>query len=626
MSITPSNMITPEQQQNLLQQLQQMQDMLNNMSGGNSNAGQYGASGRGEWMGQLTGQQQEDLFSNPQGDAYRDSVSQKMDGESDSEHAERIRNSYFALAGDGGMSNGGGGQNSFSRSDSVNFAKSNGLEGLGYDTAFAGLSPQFAKQQADKIKTRLQGQTSSLTSSVFNNQTTAGLKKASDNLNFKLKDVSNDSWLSNGSKEDKKKVLLETTAGNIAKLFQSPEDFQNQYNSNQAIKNSIDTFQQQGGDINSITSNIAKPAVDNGNAEQSISTYLDSLAADTTAGKKAQDLLAPEKEIAQSEITQLAGIPQQYKDLYFGSPEQIGILQEKQQQAEEEKKLLQKKASDEENNLRAQADFAIQQNNADFEIAKASVEENRLNAKNYMTGMLAKLGALNTTGAAPQAILTLDEKYQRQATQLQLQATQNNQSIHIKLTDAINNVENDRDNQILKLQQDLTLDKETVLKEVNKLQASSAKSIYDIVGKYAKDLRTQTEKYKAEATKQATAYTKSLASVLSTSDISSLVEGSYVVKGKTKGVVGADGKILPISLTPTQQQQIESAGIKGLSEIRFFLSTDSAFRNQFITDNTGNGGTPSLALLRNEYENWKSSKSKPKAGSSSSKEITINDL
>jgi hypothetical protein len=208
-----------------------------------------------------------------------------------------------------------------------------------------------------------------------------------------------------------------------------------------------------------------------------------------------------------------------------------------------------------------------------------------------MTGYLAKLGALNTTGAAGLAIQTLDTQYEMKRNDLETTAKYANQALELNLTTDINNVETETDKEILKIQQDLTKTTEEVFKEVTKAQQAADKEIYNITAGYTKTLRERTTKYtedlKKEAEKYAKAYAKTASGGLDlgklTQSINSgeLMEGQYVPK---KGVLLPNGTFAKISLTPAQQQDVEAAGIQGLSNIRFFNNLPTAVREQIIRD------------------------------------------
>ena len=593
----------------------------------NSNPNQFGASGRGEVAGAAT--EQELIRQNNANSNSEYTPTERLPGESDTDYRSRINNQPFLMAGGGNY--GYMPIKTLSAAQSAKLAKDSGLEGLGYDETFGGLTDFQAREKVKAIKSKLLGQTSENTSSAWNTDFTSGIKKYSEGLQAKLQDTMSDTWLSNGTKEDKKKVIFESTASQIAKLFPSVEEFQNQYNSNLQVRNAVDAFASVGGDVGSITAKITdisqNPNQEVGN--QDLSTYLSKLNPNATPQeKKAFDLMLPERELAQMEIVQLANIPKEFKDLYFGSEDEIGILQEKKLQAEETKKLIEKKAKAEEKNLRAQAQFAIDQNNADMEIASAQIEENRLQSKNYMTGMLAKLGALNTTGAAPKNLANLEQKYQAKAQQLRTKVDMANRGIEIKLNEAISDVELQKEEEILNIQADLTLDKEEVYKEMLKLEANSSKQIFDILGKYVKEFRTQSEKYRKEAEAAAKKYTKDLASTISIIDLDGFSEGTYFVKGKKKGVLLPDGSISPLSLTPTQQQDVEAANIRGADAMKFFLNTEPSFRDELIRMAQTSDIQPSLPELRRMYNEWVKQKedSKKTTTKKTTSEITLDDF
>lgn len=423
---------------------------------------------------------------------------------------------------------------------------------------YKGLTPAQAaakqKQQA--------GQVSSLTSFSFDPATVSGAKKTFQGFNAKLSDINNDPWASKGTKKDKAAGLYESTANEYAKLFNTADQFDSLLQTDGEFAANIEAFKRAGGDVNSIRNRIgasmqapqADPALEarratwkssidglvaqgvkdpqqiadslneagkrsgvdsnftaqevtdimTGQSNQSTPDYLASLSTSVPAGasgadKQAMDELVPERELAQAEVSRIANIPQQYKDLYFGTPDSIGILQEKRIQAEEQKKIIEKKEKNDETSLRAKADLAIDKNNADMEIESAQIEENRLAARNYATGMLAKLGALNTTGAAVVKLQVIEQKYNQQSQQLRTTTRFANQSIEVNLKSAINDVEVQRDQDILDVQTDLTKDKETVMKEVQKLEQDSAAKIYSITDKAAGELRANTVKYREKA-------------------------------------------------------------------------------------------------------------------------------
>lgn len=380
---------------------------------------------------------------------------------------------------------------------------------------FAGLTRAEAEAKAKEKGQKVNSQLSAYTSYSFNPETVSGAKNIFDGFITKLNDTNNDPFKGKGTKSDITKTLLESTANEFSKLFTNVDQFNSALTGSPDFKSTVDNFIAQGGKIDSITSRIKTPPTIEDAGIQDVATYLEKLSPNATpAQKEAYMALIPEKELAQEQIMQLAKIPKEYKDLYFGTPEKLGLLEEKKIQAEEYKKIIDKKAQDAEDNYRAQAQFAIDQNNADLEIETANIEMNRLKAKNYMTGRLAKMGALNTTGASLESLGVLDQKYQQQAQQLSTKVKFKNREIQMKLTESVHDLENTKEEAIYKIQGDLTKDKETVIKEIFKTEQASQKEIFSVMSKYTTALRVQTEKYRVEAEKEAKEYAKNYAKLV----------------------------------------------------------------------------------------------------------------
>ena len=480
------------------------------------------------------------------------------------------------------------------------FAGSQGLKGL-QDNAFAGLTRAEAQQKAAKIKQGYLDNSNPNTSFSFNPETIAGAKKTLAGFNSRIQEVKNNSWNHPNTIGDKTKGIITGTANELAKLFNTKEDFNAVYNSSPDFKQQIDSFVASGGDVNGILAKIQAPGLQN---NQSTSEYLSTQAPQngTQAEQDAFTSLIPERELAQREIARIANIPQQYHDLYFGTPEQAGILEQKRVQAEEAKRIVEQKARDSETNLRAQADLAIQKNNADLQIENTKIEENRLASRNYMTGMLAKLGALNTTGQAPLVLATLEQKYNQESRQLQDNANYARKNVESQLMNGVNDIEIQRDESILTVQSDLTKDRETVAKEVQKIQQASDKQIYSITDKAAGELRTRTEAYtkaaKALAIKNAKAYLKT-------------------VKKYSPGAPGG-------SFTPTERRNIERGGLSdNTKEVKnFFVNTDPKFKAEW-NRNVANGANakPTIQNITNSYNQWKSANTKKSKSTTSVSEL-----
>ena len=497
---------------------------------------------------------------------------------------------------------------SVSAGQANSLVQSSGLTGILDPSSFVGLTRGEASQRIQEEKAKRTGQVSAQTSFAFNPETLTRTQRAIDKLGFALDDVDNDPFEPKEFKDENRDTTLEITSKEIGQLFNTPDELLSAYQSNPQFKASIDGFIQKGGSLEGISKNITAPVA--GNEAQDEASYLAGLRnpqANQIAEEKALDELMPESEIAQAEIARLSQIPDDLKTLYFGDAKSIGLLEMRQKQAEEEIRIIEEKTKDAKRTARDRASLQNDKNRAEVKRQKASIEENRLRAKNYMTGALAKLGALKTTGAAPVALQTIETKYQGQVTQLETAydfATRENE---IGLEEDIDSIENASASTILKIQEDLTLDTEKVTNEILKEQQKAEKETYKITEQYARRLRERTTKYTADLKKEAEKYAKEYAKIASDNlkvnqFADSVGEGGYV---KGKGVLLPDGSFSGLKLTPTQQQQVESANVFGDSTMRYFLSLPESFRDELSRESVVSGrNLHSPEAIKPLFDEW----------------------
>lgn len=367
-----------------------------------------------------------------------------------------------------------------------------------------GLYKGLTQRQANAKKQEQGEQDSSLTSYSFNPESISKTKSAVDRFNLSLDEIKNYPFDSVGTINEKKNSTLNLTASDIAKSFTDPQLFYTTYQNNAELQQTLKPFIDNGGSLSQIASKInTSPITDN--APQDTASYLESLNNKSNFDVndpfqlKAMEALSPENELAQKEIMRIGNIAQEYKDLYFGTPEQLGVLAEQKAINEEKKKLLETKALNDKATATEKANYQIEKNKADADIMKAEIEENRLKSKNYMTGMLAKLGALQTTGNAPLALATLDQKYQQQKQQLESKLSFANRGIEIDLTEKINNITEVTADNILNLREDLSKSYEDVQKEIFKLQNDAQSKIYTMTDKAAQEFRKTTDQFRKDA-------------------------------------------------------------------------------------------------------------------------------
>ena len=492
-----------------------------------------------------------------------------------------------------------------------------GLEGLVNPSSFAGLTYGEAAARARAEQQKRTGQVSANTTFAFNPEILSKTQRAVDKFGFALNDITNDPFEPKEFKDEQAQGVIEVTSKELAKLFDSSDQLYQAYNSNPQFKETLDKFIAKGGSLDAISKSVVAPVTQLQTLQQSLrpdnnqtpAEYLSNLSnpqANPEAERMAFEELAPESEIAQNEIARIAQIPDDLKTLYFGDEKTMGLLQMKQQQSEERKKLIEREERDAKRTTRERAELQIEKNRADVEQQKAKIEENRLAAKNYMTARLAKLGALKTTGKAPEALQTLETKYQGQVNELETAFKFAEREIEIGLDESIDGIESKADDLILSIEEDLTMDTEKSMKEILKARQDADKEIYRITEQYARRLRTQTSKYTEDLKKAAEKYAKEYAKTASNGldgGPLTISEGDYV---DGKGVLLPNGKYAKIDLTPTLTREVQSANLSGIEAIRYFTALPTKYRQMIIQEAQAEGTQFStLAKVKQRYEELK---------------------
>lgn len=546
------------------------------------------------------------------------------------ENQEAIAEQVEAVTESGGSKSQAGDRTSASQAASL--TKRFGLEGLVDASQFQGLTFGEAASKARAAQQARTSQVSASTTFAFNPETLRRTQRAIDKLGFSLDEAGNDPFEPNEFKEENKKTAVELTQKEIGNLFTDQNDLLNAYNTNQNFKSTIDKLIAAGGSVEGIGKNITggvtvdnqitNAQVDAGllpedqreNVPQDSFNMLAGISnpqANKEAEERAMEELIPETQIAQDEIARNARIPEDLQTLYFGDEKTLGILDIRKNQAAEEIKLLEEQEKDAKRTARERASLQVDKNRAEVKKQRAAIEENRLRAKNYMTGALAKLGALKTTGAAPLALQTLETKYQGQVTQLETAYEFANREIEIGLDESLDGIENKTDSDILGIQQDLTKDTETVTKEILKAQQAAEKEIYRITEQYARRLRTRTTKYTEDIKKAAESYAKSFAKTASDANAASVAarlqpgeqidEGVYV---PNRGVVLPNGEFAQVDLAPAMEREVANANLRGVSTIRYFSSLESSFRDLIQRTAQETGENFSFNKLKGLYKDW----------------------
>jgi LysM repeat protein len=377
----------------------------------------------------------------------------------------------------------------------------------------------------------------SLTSGV-SDTTANSTQKVANDMRLSLQDITNDPFKSNGTKADLRTAKMEGVTNSFAKLFPSAESVDYAYNSHPGIKTALDEYIANGGSLEKIKANVQnqEPAtyvIQPGDTLNGIASRTGKNVADLMAmnpnitdpniiqageslnlGSKNQDTTSylaelnnpqtktpaelmnlPLEEQTQNEIMRQMGIPAQYKDLYFGTPEKIGILEAQKTDAEKKIELYEEKLRDKETDLRSKASATIDKYRAQQAVDDADIEAKRLQSKNYITGMLAKFGILTTSGQAPIAIAALDTKYDALKVQTDSKYTASIRDVEIALNSDISDEENSYADKEQAVREDLTKSTSDVTKELLKLRQDADSKIYSITSSYAKTLESAKTKY-----------------------------------------------------------------------------------------------------------------------------------
>ena len=414
---------------------------------------------------------------------------------------------------------------------SADVAKNSGLKGLGKDNAYTGLTMAQAQAKAASDKKMYQDSTSAGTSYTYNPQSISGFNDKSKQMRTKLDTVKNDAFTSTQQKKSDADAIIKSYTSEFAGLFSTPEEFQSALTSSPEIQNSVAEYQRAGGQLSDIASNIGMKAKQN---VQTLDQYLGR--GSTPAEQQAYDSLIPEQKAYQDQIAFEQSVPEKYKDLYFGTPERVGILERERTIAQEKARNLEEQALKKDITDRAKAELTIQKNQAELDEELATTEQNRLSARNYSTRMLAKMGALNTTGAAVEKLTSLEQRYQAQSQKLRTAYGFKAREIEGALNETLNSNEANKQDSIIKLKEDLSKSEVEIAKEIMKLDVTASRETFKITDRYLSEYRTQKEKYVKEAKAQAEKNAKEASKIASNYDLSGFKLGDFMSKALQSGV------------------------------------------------------------------------------------------
>ena len=197
--------------------------------------------------------------------------------------------------------------------------------------------------------------------------------------------------------------------------------------------------------------------------------------------KKYLETLTPYSEFVEKRIEELKGAPAGLKEFYFGEE---GYLKQLRKQAEKEIEMINERMNKEIADLKDFYDLSVQSAKTNLNSRLLEIEEKRQSARNYLIGQLAKLGALNTTGASAVAVNELEAKYDKMKAELQQRYDLALQEKALQYQQMIRKYEAERDEKISKIISQVDKKEEQIRKELFEYELKNDEKISKLMDKY----------------------------------------------------------------------------------------------------------------------------------------------
>lgn len=464
--------------------------------------------------------------------AYKDTginnIRERQPNESVADYAARLKNEPFYLAGMGDIP--AQRPRTLSVAEVKSIGESKGLKNTGFNfSSLAGMTADQANRVIDAKVAELKGMSSQNTSFALNSDyfnPISSAKKIFDSFNIGIKSAMNP-LDTEQKKNANKNGLIGDTAYQLGQLFDNPANFDTLYATNSDFKRIMDALQKSGVSIDSVKSNIVtKQTNDNGTIKNPLDLGFDgtkSLNDVIPTVKTDKPLLKDMADTTNKQIADLAGVPEQMRQFYLGD---TGYFTKIRQDAEANLKSLDESYKTIERDT--EADYQANVQKAEFEAQKnlAQIEESRVDAKNYMTGMLAKLGALTTTGEAPAALGRLEAKYQSMANDTKNALFNAKAQLASDKAKTISAIQTQKLEKMQAIRSDVTKSSYEVQKDLMNIDRETKKEINGLISAFNKESLDLDKKAMEEATKLKEAYLKKFATTASGGAISGNTYGS----------------------------------------------------------------------------------------------------
>lgn len=199
--------------------------------------------------------------------------------------------------------------------------------------------------------------------------------------------------------------------------------------------------------------------------------------------------------------------------------EVLGLLQQTQKESDERVRLLNLQALRKETSERERSDILVQTARNQFDSDSAKLEQNRIKGRNSMIGLLAKLGALNTTSGSGFAIEEVESKYTQMQQDLKGSFSTSMNEIEYNMNTRINTLQDDLDDKVFTINQDLSKTERDVRMEKMKLDQQFKKDVNSANTDWAKEIRTENRRASDKAESNANNYSNALWKIMNGSGL-----------------------------------------------------------------------------------------------------------
>lgn len=203
-------------------------------------------------------------------------------------------------------------------------------------------------------------------------------------------------------------------------------------------------------------------------------------------------------------IQQEAGVPDEMRKFYYGDGETTGQIQLMRDAVQKQIDSTLTEMTNTTGNLKKMYDLTIEATKYDLASQLMDVEEKRQQTKTYLTGYLAKLGALNTTGAAGTAVANIEAKYDRIKADTQFKYANLLAQKEVDFTGKIQDITDKTNDAIVKVLSNQQKTEGDIAQEIMKIQRDTDKRITDLgvnFYKEASDIKGKAITYATNQTK-----------------------------------------------------------------------------------------------------------------------------